>query len=64
MDTMLAGLCNLCDDFGHSNFDELCPFIEEVSSVYPGLNVSCLIKDVRVYQKKNKNFYWTEKRYG
>ena len=51
MDTMLAGLCNLCDDFGHSNFDELCSFIEEVSSMRPGLNASSLIKDVRVYQK-------------
>lgn len=51
MDTMLAGLCNLCDDFGHTNFDELCTFIEEVSSVCPGLNGSALIKDVRTYQK-------------
>lgn len=46
MDTMLAGSCNLCDDF-----DELCSFIQEVSSMCPGLNASSLIKDVRVYQK-------------
>lgn len=53
MDMMLAGLCNLCDDFGHNNFNELCPFIEEVhvSSMSPELNVSSLIKDVRIYQK-------------
>ena len=51
MDTMLAGLCNLCDDFGHTNFDELCTFIEEVSSMCPCLNRSALIKDVRTYQK-------------
>lgn len=51
MDTMLAGLCNLCDDFGHSNFDDLCAFIEEVTAMCPGLNGSALIKDVRMYQK-------------
>ena len=50
MNTMLAGLCNICDDFGHSNFDELCLFIEEVCSHCPGLNGSTLIKDVRNYQ--------------
>lgn len=48
---MLAGLCNLCDDFGHTNFDELCIFIEEVSLMCPGLNRSALMKDVRTYQK-------------
>ena len=48
--TMLAGLCNICDDFGHSNFDELCTFIEELCSHSPGLNGSALVKDVRPYQ--------------
>ena len=51
MNTMLAGLCNLCDDFGHSNFDELCELITEVSSKCSGLNASTLIKDVRKYQR-------------
>ena len=50
MNTMLAGLCNICDAFGHSNFDELCLFIEEVCSHCPGLNGSTLIKHVRNYQ--------------
>ena len=50
MYTMLAGLCNLCDDFGHSNFDELCSLIDEVSSMCPVLKTSSMIKDVRVYQ--------------
>ena len=50
MNTMLAGLCNICDDFGHSNFDELCTFIEELCSHSPGLNGSALVKDVRPYQ--------------
>ena len=50
MNTMLAGLCNICDDFGHSNFDELCTFIEEICTHCPGLNGSTLIKDVRRYE--------------
>lgn len=33
MNTMLAGLCNLCDDFGHSNFDALCSIAQDVSSL-------------------------------
>ena len=28
--TMLAAMCNLCDDFGYSNFDELCTIISGV----------------------------------
>ena len=50
MNTMLAGLCNICDDFGYSNFDELCTFIEEICTHCPGLNGSTLIKDVRRYE--------------
>ncbi|KAJ7371624.1 hypothetical protein OS493_024301 [Desmophyllum pertusum] len=50
MDTMLAGLCNLCDDFGHSKFDDLCALVEDVSTRCSGLNGSALIKDVRIYQ--------------
>ena len=42
VNTMLAGLCNLCNDFGHSNFDELCELIIEVSSKCSGLNASTL----------------------
>jgi len=33
MSTMLAGLCNLCDDFGHSNFDAMCSIAHSVSQV-------------------------------
>ena len=47
----------LCDDFGHSNFDDLCVFIEEVTTMCPGLNGSALIKDVRMYQKVLKTLF-------
>jgi len=30
MNTTLAGLSNICDDFGYSNFNELCTLIEGV----------------------------------
>ena len=49
MDTMLAGSFDLCDDFGHTNFDKLCTLFE-VSLLGPGLNGSALIKDVQTYQ--------------
>ena len=52
----LARLCNLCDDFGHSNFDELCELITKVSSKCSGLNASALIKDVRKYQVSEDHF--------
>ena len=31
--TMLAGFCNLCDDFGHSNFDEMCKLVHEIANL-------------------------------
>lgn len=48
---MLAGLCDLGNDFGHLNFDKLCEPITEVSSKFTSLNASALIKDVRKYQR-------------
>ena len=30
--TMLAGLCNLCDEFGHSNFDKLSSLLTDVEA--------------------------------
>ena len=50
MNTMLAGLCNICDDFGYSNFDDLCTFINEICSLCPGANGLMLIKNVRCYE--------------
>ena len=29
--SMLAGLCNLCDDFGHSNFDSLLALLDDLN---------------------------------
>ena len=30
MNTMLAGLCNLCDDFGHSNFESMQLLLDDL----------------------------------
>ena len=30
--SMLAGLCNLCDDFGHSNFDSLLCLLDDLKN--------------------------------
>ena len=51
MNTMLAGLCNLCDDFGHSNFDAMCTLAQEISNL-PGCNIdhAAVRKNLREHQ--------------
>ena len=50
---MLSGLCNVCDDFGHSNFDNLCELVNEISKVdgREGTIVDCAftVKHLRQY---------------
>ena len=46
MNSMLGGLCNICDDFEYSDFDDLCTFIDEICSLCPGVNGLMLIKHV------------------
>lgn len=50
--SMLAGLCNLCDDFGHSNFDLLLSLLDDLKN-QGVLDTSHpqLVKDSRDYQK-------------
>lgn len=51
MSTMLAGLCNLCDDFGHSNFDAMCSIAHSVSQVeITTVDCHCVVKSLRAYQ--------------
>ena len=52
MNSMLAGLCNLCDDFGHSNFDSLLALLDELNC-QGVLNapLSSLTQIARQYQK-------------
>jgi len=39
---MLAGLCNVCDDFGHSNFDKFVCFLANVETA-----TSVFMKEMR-----------------
>ena len=50
MSTMLAGLCNLCDDFGHSNFDAMCSIAHSVSQVETTIDCHGVVKSLRAYQ--------------
>ena len=54
MNTMLAGLCNLCDEYGHSNFDAMCELIQEIASLGGGetttIDHACLAKHTRNHQ--------------
>ena len=50
--SMLAGLCNLCDDFGHSNFDSLLCLLDDLKN--EGVLADShpqLVKVSREYQK-------------
>jgi len=59
--TMLAGLCNLCDDFGHSNFDEMCKLVHEIANLGDGesnsFDPTSLAKELRNYQPFLKTKY-------
>ena len=54
MNTILAGLCNLCDEYGHSNFDAMCELIQEIASLGGGetttIDHACLAKQMRNHQ--------------
>jgi len=47
---MLAGLCNLCDEFGHANFDTLCSIFQEVSKHDMRFDSAMHVKTIRQYQ--------------
>lgn len=51
MNTMLAGLCNLCDDFGHSNFESLELLLENLKKEDVLATQSQLLCTSRQYQK-------------
>lgn len=55
MNTMLAGLCNLCDDYGHSNFDILCELTQEISNMNSGeastFEAAGIVKQLRIHQR-------------
>jgi len=53
MNTVLASLCNLCDEYGHSNFDTTCELIQEIASLGGGettTDPACLTKQTRNHE--------------
>ena len=61
MNTLLAGLCNLCDDFGHTNFDTMCELVHEIANLGGGesnsFDPTSLAKQLRDYQTFLKRKY-------
>ena len=53
MNSMLAGLCNLCDDFGHSNFESLLMLLEKLKDEGAMVHATHnqLVETTRQYQK-------------
>ena len=53
MNTMLAGLCNLCDDYGHSNFESVHLLLVDLKKVgvLPAAAHSGFVSATRQYQK-------------
>ena len=51
MNTMLAGLCNLCDDFGYSNFENLYVLVKETSDASSGMDLPAMQKKLEAHQQ-------------
>ena len=47
--TMLAGLCNICDEQGHGNFEKLVALVEDVGRK-AGIDLKCVCVAVKEYQ--------------
>lgn len=48
--TLLAGLCNLCEDYGYSNFANLKHLVEQVRADYQNQELSDIGKQIDVLQ--------------
>ena len=61
MNTLLAGLCNLCDDVGHTNFNTMCELVHEIANLGGGesnsFDPTSLAKQLRDYQTFLKRKY-------
>ena len=50
-DTMLAGLCNLCDDYGHSNYDKMQTLLSDIE-----YSASISLKEEKAKVTKHQQF--------
>lgn len=54
-DTMLAGLCNLCDDYGHSNYDNMQTLLNDIEC-----NAAISVKEEKAKVTKHQQFLNTQ----
>lgn len=47
--TMLAGLCNLCEDYGHFNFASLKDFVQKVGADYQRQDLSVIVQNIKFF---------------
>lgn len=50
-DTMLAGLCNICDDYGHSNYDKMLTTLNDIER-----NAATSLKEEKAMVTKHQKF--------
>ena len=49
--TMLAGLCNICEDYGFSNFAKLRELVQSIATDCPCEDLSSIIKMISALQR-------------
>lgn len=49
--TMLAGLCNLCEDFGFANFASLRDMVQKLGADSPHENLGSVLKSITLLQR-------------
>ena len=54
-DTMLAGLCNLCDDYGHSNYDKMQSLLSDIER-----SASISLREEKAKVTKHQQFLTTQ----
>ena len=54
-DTMLVGLCNLCDDYGHSNYDKMQSLLSDIER-----SASISLKEEKAKVTKHQQFLTTQ----
>ena len=61
---MLAGLCNLCEDYGYANFASLKDFVEKVGADCQQQELSGTVKKVTALQRYLKTKFSHEVHVG
>ena len=60
---MLAGLCNLCEDVGYSNFANLIDLVEKLSQMTEQPQLGAVVTEIRTLQQYLKTKIANEVKY-